>query len=60
MQCDGPTVWLNNKHKVVMWCDNMGLVSLIYLGWELCMVYITVLVPSLCVVSNDSGVYSVL
>ena len=24
---------------VVMWCDNIGLVLLIYLGYEICVVY---------------------
>ena len=39
---------LNVKCKVVVWCDNIGLVSLIYLGWELCVVYMNMYVTVLC------------
>ena len=37
MQCGWSTVC----QSVIVWCDDIGLVSLIYLGWELiCVVYI--------------------
>ena len=44
---------------VIVWCDNIGLVSLIYLGWEfICVVCITllcvqpipILLPSFCAI----------
>ena len=28
---------------VHVWCDNIGLVLLIYLGWELCVVYVSII-----------------